>query len=273
MNPLQDMPSIAVRGLAVHYQAPWGLPTASDQLLLLVHGAGGSSRHWEPMLKAMREMPLVGIPVAVDLPGHGATAGCVPDSIDAVADFLNAFLEQLNVNQPICYVGQSMGGLIGLNFTLNYPHRVARLVLMATAARIQLHPDFLQQAMNGQWDMSLLRQSFAPEIPEHLQELVLHEFQYTRLKADATDFMGVSSVDLSKTISALQVPTLILSGDDDVIISPRKSTILQRQISGSRLVTLPAGGHYLHVEQSERVAQEVTQFLQESYAIPVSTSV
>ena len=254
------MSSIKVGGLAVHYNAPQGLPTSeSEQLVLLVHGAGGSSRHWEPMLAKLGQGFF---PVAIDLPGHGSTDGYVPDSIDAVAAFLNAFLDELGIKHPICYIGQSMGGLIGLQFALAYPARLDRLVLMATAARIQLHPDFLQQALTGQWDMELLRPSFASEVPENLKEIVLNEFQHTRLTADASDFMGVSPIDLTNAISALQVPTLILTGDDDVIISPRKSTILQRQIPGSRLVTVPGAGHYLHVEQSERVAEEVTQFLQ-----------
>jgi len=255
------MSSIKVGGLAAHYNAPRGLPSSeSDPLLLLVHGAGGSSRHWEPMIAKLGE----GIfPVAIDLPGHGATEGYVPDSIAAVADFLAAFLDELGVKRPVCYVGQSMGGLIGLQFTLAYPNRVERLVLMGTAARIPLHPDFLHQAVTGQWDMALLRESFTPEIPENLKELVLREFQHTRCTADASDFMGVGSVDLTDAISALQIPTLILTGEDDVIISPRKSTILQRQISGSRLVKVPGAGHYLHVEESAIVAEEVTHFVRE----------
>ena len=156
-----------------------------------------------------------------------------------------------------------MGGFIGLQFALAYPELVERLVLISTAARIQLHPDFLAQFLTGQWDMAFLKQSFSPEVPENLQELVLNEFHHTRCPADASDFMAVSSIDLSNAISALQVPTLILSGDDDVIISPRKSVMLQRQIPASRLVKVPGAGHYLNVEKSTIVAKEITHFLQE----------
>lgn len=261
MNPsVQSTSLIQVGDLMVHYNAPRGLPTSeSEELVMLVHGAGGSSRHWEPMIAKLGP----GIfPLAPDLPGHGATDGYVLDSIAAVADFLNAFLDQLGIQRPICYVGQSMGGLVGLQFALAYPARLNRLVLMATAARIQLHPDFLQQAVTGRWDMEFLHQSFAPEVPEDLKELVLSQFQYTRLKSDASDFMGVTPVDLGNAISAIQVPTLILSGDDDVIISPRKSTILQRHIPDARLVTVPDAGHYLHVEKATRIAEELMLFLQ-----------
>jgi pimeloyl-ACP methyl ester carboxylesterase len=253
------MPWIKVGALEIHYLAPKGVPHSdSGPILLLVHGAGGSSRHWEPMIARLGPEFW---PVAVDLPGHGASKGYVPNSIEETATVLSEFLNELGIKRPICYVGQSMGGLIGLQFALSYPNRVERLVLMATAARIQLHPDFLQQALTGQWDLAMLNQSFAPEIPENLKQIVLDEFQHTRLTADASDFMGVSAVDLGDAISALQVPTLILSGDDDVIISPRKSTLLQKQIPGSRLVKVLGAGHYLHVEKSEKIAEEINQFL------------
>lgn len=261
MNPsLQSIPSIKVGGLKVHYSAPRGLPTeSSEHLVMLVHGAGGSSRLWEPL---MAKLGSEVFPVAVDLPGHGATDGYVPDSIEAAAAFVASFLSELGVERPVCYIGHSMGGLIGLQFALAHSAWVERLVLVSTAARVQLHPDFLQQFLTGQWDMTFLRQSFAPEVPEHLKELVLNEFQHTRCTADASDFMGVELVDLSEAISALQVPTLILTGDDDVIISPRKSRILQRQIQKSRLVTVPGAGHYLNVEKSARLAEEIEHFLQ-----------
>ena len=269
------MSSIKVGGLGVHYNAPWGLPPRDDvnppKVVMLVHGAGGSSRHWEPMIKSFEK----GVDkqqwflLAPDLPGHGSTEGYVPNSIDVVATFLKAFLDELGIKPPICYVGQSMGGLIGLQFALSYPDSVERLVLMATAARIQLHPDFLGQALTGKWDMTFLGQSFHPETAEDSKELVLGEFQYTRMSSDASDFMGVSTMeDLTNAISALQIPTLILTGDDDVIISPRKSTILQRQISGSRLVTVSGAGHYLHVEKPARVLEEVMGFLQAEHALP-----
>ncbi|OKH25855.1 alpha/beta fold hydrolase [Chroogloeocystis siderophila] len=253
------MSFIQVANRKVHYHAPLGLPSLGDRMMLLVHGAGGSCRHWEPVLAQLDAAEC--FPVAIDLPGHGASDGYVPESIDAVAEFLNAFLDSLGIEHPICYVGQSMGGLIGLQFALTYPDRVAQLVLMATSARIQLHPDFLQQAITGQWNRETLWQSFAPEVPENLKELVLGEFQHTRLKANASDFMGVSSVDLSSAVSALRLPTLILTGDDDVIISPRKSKMLHSQIDNSHLVTITGAGHYLHVEQPVKVASEILQFV------------
>jgi pimeloyl-ACP methyl ester carboxylesterase len=254
-----NMPFIKVANINVYYQAPLGIPKSNTEpLMLLVHGAGGSSHHWQPLLSELNRSIF---PLAVDLPGHGMTSGTVPNSIEAVAQFLADFLTILGIEQPVCYVGQSLGGLIGLQFALNYPQRVERLVLMTTAAKIQLHPDFLASALSGEWDLATLRQSFAPEVPEAVKNLVLDEFQHTRLSKNAFDFMDVSSVDLTEAIATMPIPTLILTGDDDVIISPRKGKLLHRQLPNSHLVNIPDAGHYLQVEQPTKVAEAIAGFV------------
>ncbi|WP_181357629.1 alpha/beta fold hydrolase [Stenomitos frigidus] len=261
------MLSIQCSGLNTRYIAPWGLPSSSDdQLVLLVHGAGGSSCHWEPMLKAWFAMPMEPglFPVAIDLPGHGASEGTVLPSIADIAAFLDAFLDALGITNPVCYVGHSAGGLLGIQFALSYPHRVDRLVLMATSAQIQLHPDFLQQALTGDWDYASLQQSFAPDIAENLKQLVLNEFQHLRLASEAADFMDLNQADLRAALPTLPMPALVVTGDDDVIISPRKSKLLQRALPNASLVTLPGAGHYVHVEQAATVAATLAHFLQQS---------
>lgn len=253
------MPSIKVADFNVNYQAPQGIPKCDrEPIMLLVHGAGGSSRHWLPMLSQLNADIF---PVAVDLPGHGETSGTALHDFKAVAEFLDSFLTALKIKQPIYYVGHSLGGLIGLQFALNYPQRVKQLVVMATSAKIKLHPDFLTSALSGEWDLATLRQSFAPEVPEPSKNLVLNEFKHTRLDSAADDFMGVSQVDLGDEVASLQIPTLIITGSDDVIISPRKGILLRKQIPDARLVNIPGAGHYLQVEEPGKVAQVIEEFL------------
>jgi pimeloyl-ACP methyl ester carboxylesterase len=54
---------------------------------------------------------------------------------------------------------------------------------------------------------------------------------------------------------------MILTGDDDVIISPRKGKQLQKQIPNARLVNISGAGHYLQVEEPNKVAEEISGFL------------
>jgi pimeloyl-ACP methyl ester carboxylesterase len=264
------MPLIQCAGLQTHYVAPKGLPqSSSDTIVLLIHGAAGSSRHWNPLFQAWQTQPLPEnvYPVAPDLPGHGATEGLILESVDAHASFLNSFLNALHVKTPIAYVGHSAGGLLGLQFALSYPERVKLLTLMATFACIQLHPDFLQQALTGQWDYTLMQQSFAAEVSPDLKQLVLDELNHVRLSETASDFMGLASCDLRARLPEIRQPTLVVTGDDDVIISPRKSKLLQQALPEADLITVQGAGHYVQVEQATTVAAVLTSFLQQIPAL------
>jgi pimeloyl-ACP methyl ester carboxylesterase len=81
-----------------------------------------------------------------------------------------------------------------------------------------------------------------------------------RVAGDCLDFINLSNLDLHGNLSTLTMPTLIITGNDDVIISPRHSHLLHREIPSSTLVVIPDGGHYVHIEQPERVAGILNHF-------------
>ena len=91
-----------------------------------------------------------------------------------------------------------------------------------------------------------------------------------RLASDSAAFMNLENVDLRGKVSTLTVPTLIITGDDDVIISPRHSRFLHKEIPYSTLMVVPHGGHYVHVEQPERVAEALNRFSNVSEFDPFS---
>jgi pimeloyl-ACP methyl ester carboxylesterase len=252
------MPYILIDNIEMYYDAPDGIPIDGEQILtLLIHGAGGSSQHWQPLLSYLLDKMC---PILIDLPGHSHSGGTVPSSIDEATILLNQFLARLDVKQPIYCVGHSLGGMIALRFAMLFPERVAKLALITTSARIQIHVDFLKAALTGKWDLEMFRPSFSPDIPREIQDLVLNEYPRMRVASDASDFMDLSNLDLRGKISTLTVPTLIISGDDDVIISPRHSRFLHKEIPYSTLVVVPHGGHYVHVEQPEQVAEALNHF-------------
>jgi pimeloyl-ACP methyl ester carboxylesterase len=247
-----------VDDIEIYYETPHGLLTGEEQVLtLFIHGAGGSCQYWQPLLPYLSDGMC---PILIDLPGHGHSGSTVPSSIDDAAILLDQFLIRLGVEQPIYCVGHSLGGMIVLRFAMLFPERVAKLALITTSARIQIHSDFLEAALTGKWDLEAFRPSFSPDIPREIQDLVLNEYPKMRVAGDGSNFMNLSNLDLRGKISTLMVPTLIISGDDDVIISPRHSRFLHKEIPHSTLVIIPHGGHYMHVEQPEQVAGALNCF-------------
>lgn len=246
-----------VDDISVYYEVHRGRASAPGQpLTLFLHGAGGSSQHWTRLLAHLADCVCA---LLVDLPGLGRSGGRVPGTVDSAAGFIKRLLSQLGVTPPIICVGHSLGGLVAQRLALSEPAWVAGLVLIATAPRVRTHPDFVRAAISGDFDIEALRASFGRGTPRHLQDLVLGELPRTRLPEGATGFMD--DLDLREEVSALSVPTLIVTGDDDVIISPRHSRWLHQEIAGSTLLIIPGGGHYVQVEQPERVALALNQFL------------
>jgi len=86
--------------------------------------------------------------LAVDLPGHGRSAGAPLSSMEALADWLLAVLDAAGVAQA-ALVGHSMGSLIGLEAAARAPQRVGALVLVGTAVPMAVSPALLDTARNN----------------------------------------------------------------------------------------------------------------------------
>lgn len=116
---------------------PDGMP------LVLVHGAGMDHRVWgdvTPLLSAAGWRVL-----AVDLPGHGDSAGPVLGSVAAAADWLVRVLDALGLVRA-ALAGHSYGSMISLDMAARYPDRVSALSLLACAERMTVNPDLLKTA-------------------------------------------------------------------------------------------------------------------------------
>ncbi|HLX01245.1 MAG TPA: alpha/beta hydrolase [Trinickia sp.] len=85
--------------------------------------------------------------LAVDLPGHGRSAGPAATSIGALADWLAAFLDAVGADGAFV-AGHSMGSLVALEFAARYPARAARLALVATAVPMAVSDALLDAALN-----------------------------------------------------------------------------------------------------------------------------
>lgn len=98
--------------------------------LLLVHGIGSTGAAWEPVVA---RLSAVGVPtITVDLPGHGNSSKETGDySLGALASLLRDLLDFLDVPAAVL-VGHSLGGGIVLQFSYQYPERVAGAALICS---------------------------------------------------------------------------------------------------------------------------------------------
>lgn len=224
---------------------------------IFIHGAGGSAAHWTPLLSHLSSNLL---PFFYELPGHGDREDKVSQDISSATTDFACFVQQNNLTQ-LNLVAHSLGGLIALKFALDFPSRIKKMILISTAAKMLMHPDFIKQIYSRQLNMEFLMAGFAEKISEPLKQQVISDLLRLNLCNKSEDFMGVTRCNLNMELNKISIPTLILIGELDRIISPRRSRELGKKILSSKIKMIPNAAHYPHLENIKVTASYINGFL------------
>ena len=242
---------------------------AARPTILFVHGAGMDHSVWP--LQA-RHFAYRGCnALAVDLPGHGRSAGDLLGSIAAMADWLDKLIEALRV-PAVQLVGHSMGALIALDLAARHRKRIARLALLGAAPRMPVHPALLEAAARPE--------RLAPELicdwgfgpAGHFGG---HKAPGSWMLGHALRLLGASTglrlhTDLAacnayqdgpQAAVRVRCPTLVIAGGSDRMTPARQAAKLAEAIKGAQLVVLPDCGHMLMVEQPDATLDALNAFL------------
>jgi pimeloyl-ACP methyl ester carboxylesterase len=210
-----------------------------------------------------------------------------PYTMHAMADDAAGLLDALGVARAHV-VGVSMGGMIAQELALRHPERIRSLVLACTYpepdADIERQREFSVSQFGGtvtatgemRIDVAALdpllffqhvlprvfNQSFIDrELPKLMQLFggaLQWGFSMEAILGQVAAAMGHRATDRLHQIS---VPTLVITGDADLLIPPANSDILARNIPGARLVKVPGGSHGFNFETPEIFNREVLAFL------------
>jgi len=250
------MPYLDVQGQRAHYlhRAP-ALPGAPP--LVFLHGAGGTHQHW---LYQVRDLPQIST-YALDLPGHGESAGPGRDSIQAYGDWLTTFLEAAGLSQAVL-AGHSMGGAIALHVALQHPARVAGLALLATGARLRVAPGLLDAfRQDFPAAIGLMEEwVYGPEAPPDMVRLGQRQLAAAGPEVLCGDFTACDGFDVMDRLGEIAAPTLILCGTLDRMTPVKYSTYLRDGIRGAGLRLVEGAGHMLMIEKPGAVAEALSSF-------------
>jgi pimeloyl-ACP methyl ester carboxylesterase len=209
--------------------------------------------------------------LAIDLPGHGRSAGPPLERVEALADWLPRVLDAAGVARA-SLVGHSLGSLTALECAARHPARVERLVMIGTAFPMKVSDAFLGAAQRNDhaaYDMETIW-GHAPEVPlgrnpnpgmwmygdtlarlERLAPGVLH----AGLKACNDYAAGLQSA------AKVQCPALFILGRRDLMTPPRAAQALVQAVPGARVVTIGSSGHSLMAEAPDEVLDVLIEFL------------
>ena len=236
--------SRAVAGL---FHVDWSPPARRGPPLVLVHGAGGSHRHWPAEALAIPGRRVI----AVDLPGHGDSPGPARRAIADYARDLLAFLDAMELDRAVV-VGHSMGGAIALSLALDSPGRVAGLGLVSTGARLRVTSALLQATADPATFSAAVEVmadwSFGPGASPALRSEFGEGLRRLPAAVVHGDFCACDAFDVCERLGELRLPTAVVCGDADRSTPPRYSEFLQAKIAGARLTLIPGAGHMVTLE-------------------------
>ncbi len=252
-----------VNGITLHVKdRGQGLP------LLLVHAFPLNHTQWESQLDMLTDEFRL---IAPDMRGFGASdAPPGPYSMDQFADDLAALLDHLNIEQVVLG-GLSMGGYVAFAFVRRHAARLRGLVLADTRAmpdsdearagretnaqRVEQEgPGFLAETMLP----DLLAPGASPQLRANLQAMV--ENNPPQGVAGALRAMGARP-DSSELLAQIQVPTLVVVGEQDKVSTIDEMRTIHESIANSSLVTIPDAGHLSNIEKPAAFNAALVEFL------------
>ncbi|MBN3764064.1 alpha/beta hydrolase [Burkholderia sp. Ac-20365] len=252
-------------------------------LVMNIHFTG-TMDHWDPAvtdgLAQNREV------ILFNNAGISSSSGAVPESIEEMAANAAAFIEALGLAQ-VDVLGFSMGGLIAQQLAIAKPQLVRKVILVGTGPRSgegmeTLTPE-AQEIFGASYahpDDLWLRVHFAPsEASQAAGRGFVERFRLRTENRDPEANDKVAPAQLAALakwgapranpydyLDTLKQPTLVVNGDNDVIIYSINSWILQQHIPNAQLVIYPDANHGSLYQYPQRFVAHVHQFLSEADA-------
>lgn len=240
--------------------------------VVLLHGRGHGAAIWAPLALRLAKSHRV---LAIDLPGFGHSAappfhGSRPE--EGLAFFVEpveAFLSSLSPREPVTLVGHSLGGLVATAITLGgkVPVRALGLVdamgmgpEVSTRSRLYLraNPERLARFRAS----SFLKKSAANDLEALREELLTVRGGRPRATRAFDTMVPLTGpgFHLRERLSSIDVPTLLLWGQNDEAFPLSVAEEARALIRTSRLVTLPTG-HSPHLEATDATNDAIAGWL------------
>ncbi|WP_244818344.1 alpha/beta fold hydrolase [Caballeronia sp. Lep1P3] len=239
--------------------------------VVCIHGLGGSSNNWTPVLPAFEGKKVI----RIDLPGSARSplsAGKL--SIDAYVDTIASVLRELQVTQADI-VAHSMGTIVAQHLAVKHPDLVKSLALFGP---LVAPPDAGREGMRQR--AGIARDKGVPGLQEIADAIVKGATSdETKSQRPVTlalvreSVMRQSPEGYAQSCEALagaqaaeieriQVPTLLVTGDQDGVGKPDAVRAMAERIAGAKVVVLDGCGHWTTFEKPAESTAELRSFYQ-----------
>ena len=240
---------------------------AAKPAVLLIHGAGMDHTVWSLQARYLAHHGH-GV-LAVDLPGHGRSAGPLLDSIEAMADWIGRLLDAAGLARA-ALVGHSMGALTALDAAAHVPARITHLALIGVAPTMPVHPDLLAAARQNLALASELVTSWGFGPGGHLGRnpspgLWMMGGAFRLLEHAPAGVLGNDLAACAmyqgapEAAKKVACPALLLLGADDRMTPAKQGRALAASIRGAEARVLPGIGHMVMTEAPDETIDALAE--------------
>ncbi len=244
--------TVLINDLKTHYKV-----TGEGPVILILHGWNGSSDSWRKIIEILEIKFKV---VCPDFPGFGKTKPPkIPWNLDDFVDWLKEFTEKLDLKN-FFLLGHSFGGRVAIKFSILYPEKVKKLILVSSAG---IKPEWgLKEKIIFQIS-KIGNAIFSKNHFLRFKEGVRNLFYKLAMIKDYSKAKGVMRETMKKIVEEdllpelpkIQSETLIVWGEKDRIIPLKYAFVFKEKIKNSKLEILPKIGHSPHLEDPEKLAE------------------
>ena len=230
--------------------------------ILILHGWGWpiSSPQWA-MVKGLLEK--AGYAVFLpDLPGFGQTPSPKePWTVDDYVEWVRNFCESNNLSR-FFLLGHSFGGSVAVKFSIQYPEKVRKLILVDSAG---IRRKRLKKEIQKKVAHFLNRFSFLPFyglIRKIAYRTLFRRSDYLLTEGVMKEtYLKVLGEDISDIFSRISVPTLLIWGEKDGITPLEHAYFMKEKIPGAKLEIIPNVTHNPHREAPELLVEKIIQYI------------
>ena len=260
---------VRVSGRAVYAYTGARAFDAALPTIVFVHGAANDHSVWALQSRYFAHHGRNVL--AVDLPGHGRSEGAPLSSVEAIADWLIAFLDALGI-ETAALVGHSLGSLTVLDATGRHPARATRIVLLGPSVPMPVSDALLDAAkrddhaafemING-WSFSPADQLGGNRLPGvWMTGNAMRLMERTRPGTLHTDLVACNGYTAGLAAAKkVRCPALLIIGERDQMTLPKNARALAAVLSDQRALTIPDCGHSLMTEAPDAVLDALRDFL------------
>ena len=251
------MPHFEYNGKKIYYQFK---EKEKKNAIIFIHGSGENSIVWKGQLN---DLNLNYNLIAIDLPSHAESDDFPELSLDLYVDVIKKLVDFLNLKK-IVLCGHSLGGAIVQEYFFKNQKEVSALILCGTGARLLVSPMILNSLKNNYQEFlnGLPMGAFYRKTSKEIKKTLVIEIAKTNPEVSFADFTICDNFDVMDKVASINVPCLIVCGNEDKLTPIKYSQYFKDKIKDSKFVVIKDAGHMVMLEKPNEVNKAIEEFIE-----------